>query len=390
MAHTGTPIICFANNDWWYHNRGLFCPQIARRFTKDYRVLFVNSLSMRMPSFRKDKHALKKVLRKLRSICRFLRRTDEGMFVASPISLPLLGSAVGRRINVASVKAQIRLVRTVLRMKRPIYYVNCPPALEVIRHSPRRFLIYERTDLFEEMPGVNRSYIASLDEELTRSADLVLYVNRQLYKQGLPMNPNSILIGHGVDVDLFVDAAENHRRPADLEGIRRPIIGFFGDISSKTSDFALLESVARKLGDMSFVLVGPISADVTRLRDCPNVHLLGSRPYEAIPQYGASFDVAIMPWNQNRWIEFCNPIKLKEYLALGKPVVSTYYPEVQPYADVVHVARDDEQFVAAIREALAQDEPGKVKQRRQKVRDETWDSKVARIQEFMEGRLSGD
>jgi len=311
------------------------------------------------------------------------------MFVLSPVSLPLLGSALGRKLNAVFVAAQIRLAMALLRMKQPVFYINCLPALDVIRKWRKRFLIYERTDLFEEMPGVDKQYVAVLDKELSDNADLVLYVNRQLYERGMQTDRGPLLIGHGVDVDLFTGAADG-TVPDDLTSIPKPIVGFFGDISDKTSDFTLLEFIAKSLGDASLVLVGPISADVAKLRVYSNVHFLGPKSYQQIPHYGAQFDVAIMPWNQNRWIEFCNPVKLKEYLALGKPVVTTYYPEIEPYKDVVYIARNYNEFAAAIRMALEEDDAEKVQRRRDMVRNETWDSKVTMIREFMEERLRID
>ena len=81
--------------------------------------------------------------------------------------------------------------------------------------------------------------------------------------------------------------------------------------------------------------------------DLPNVHWLGFRPYEEIPSYGAAFDVALMPWLRNDWIEQCNPIKMKEYLAIGLPVVSTDFPEVHFYSDTIAIAGDADHFVRA-------------------------------------------
>jgi glycosyltransferase involved in cell wall biosynthesis len=387
MRRRVDPLVCFAGCDWWYHNRGLFCPQIMRRLAKNYRILFVNSLGMRVPSLRKDKHALRKIFRKVRSICRCVRQTDDGMSVLSPVSVPWFGSALSRKLNASFVALQIRMAMWALRIKQPVFYVNCLPALEVIRGWPRRLLIYERTDLFEEMPGADKQYIAALDRELIKSADLVLYVNRQLFEQGLDLNRNSLLIGHGVDVELFVHASQNGDPPADMKGIPGPIVGYFGDVSEKTSDLNLLEYVAQSLRHVSLVFIGSISTDVSGLSSHPNVYFLGQKPYLEIPSYGAQFDVAIMPWNQNRWIEFCNPIKLKEYLALGKPVVTTYYPEIEPYKDLVYVARNYEEFVAAIRTALDEDDPAKVDQRHDMVRNETWDSKVTVIRNFIEEHM---
>jgi glycosyltransferase involved in cell wall biosynthesis len=343
---------------------------------------------MRIPSLRKDRNAAQKIFRKLRSIVRFLRKAEDGMYVLSPVSLPF-GSRIGRKLNAFSVFLQVKLAAILLGFREPVVYIGCPPALGVAKKlGQRRFLVYERTDLFEEMPGANKSYISFLDDELTSSADLVLYVNGALYEQGVGKNKNSLLLGHGVDFDFFVNNSRSGHIPEDIANIPRPIIGFFGDVSDKTSDLALLEFAAEKLREMSFVFVGPVSADVSRLRGLPNVHFLGQKPYDQIPYYGKQFDIAIMAWNKNRWIEFCNPIKMKEYLALGKPVVSTYYPEIEPYSDVVYVAGDYDEFVSCIIKAVEEHDPGKAEERRKRVQNETWDSKVEQIKDAIEKSLN--
>jgi len=107
-----------------------------------------------------------------------------------------------------------------------------------------------------------------------------------------------------------------------------------------------------------------------------NVWMLGQKPYEQIPHYGKCFDVAIMPWKQNRWIEACNPIKLKEYLALGKPIVSTPFPELNKYLDVVYLARTPKEFANCIKRAIRQDSPKLVTTRREKVKNSSWDTKA--------------
>ncbi len=394
MVHTeqysrkGRDIVCFAGCDWWYHNRGLFCPQIMKRLAKDSRILFVNSLGTRIPSLRKDRNAAKKIARKFRSIIRFLRKAQDGMYILSPVSLPL-GSHFGRKLNSCSVFLQVKLVSVLLGFKKPVVYIGCPPALEIAKKlKQRQFMIYERTDLFEEMPGAEKSYIAALDRELAETADLVLYVNRALWDEGVKKNKNSMLIGHGVDYDFFVSGAESKFVPEDITQIRRPIVGFYGDISDKTSDLALLKFAAEKMPDVSFVLVGPVSADVAELKKCRNVYFLGQIPYEQIPFYGKEFDVAIMPWNRNKWIEFCNPVKIKEYLALGKPIVSMYYPEIEPYRDIVYVAHDYDSFVSCILEAVKENNPAMKQLRREMVRNETWDSKVEQIVAVIERDLS--
>jgi glycosyltransferase involved in cell wall biosynthesis len=309
------------------------------------------------------------------------------MYVLTVLSVPFGRSAFGRKLNALFVLLQVRFAMLLTGVKNPLIYVGCPPAFEVAKKLKHRGIIYERTDIFEEMPGVDGPYIASLDDQLVKNACLSLYVNTALHKHGAAKNANSLLIGHGVDYDLFADS-KNGQQPNDIESIRGPIIGFFGDVSGKTSDLKLLEHIARSLPEMSLVFVGPVSADVTRLKQYSNVHFLGQKPYIEIPSYGRAFDVAIMPWNQNRWIEFCNPVKMKEYLALGKPVVTTYYPEVEPYSDVVYVAKDYDDFVDCIRKAVTENDLSLQQQRREKVQNETWDSKAGIIKAFIEEHIN--
>ena len=116
-----------------------------------------------------------------------------------------------------------------------------------------------------------------------------------------------------------------------------------------------------------------------------NVHWLGYRPYDQIPAYGKGFDVALMPWLRNQWIEHSNPIKLKEYLALGLPVVSTDFPEVRHYADVIAIGSDNDEFVRLVRAALAGEGVGSEATRRNRVAQATWDKQAERLLAVGEG-----
>ena len=309
------------------------------------------------------------------------------MYIFSPLSLPLFGNYVGRRLNTFSVFLQVKLVTVLLGIRKPVFYIGCPPAFEIIRRLDREYLIYERTDLFEEAPGANKSYIASLDDELTKSADLVLYVNTTLWEEGSKKNNNSLLLGHGVDFERFARAEESNNVPEDIAAIPKPIVGYYGAIDEKVCDFKLLEHIAKTLPDISLVLIGPISSDVSNLKAYENIFFLGHKPYEQIPHYGKVFDVAIMPWNRNKWIEFCNPVITKEYLALGNPIVSMYYPELKPYQDIVYASSNYNEFIDAICKAVEEKAPHIKKKRQDRVRNETWDNKVQQIIDFINKNL---
>jgi glycosyltransferase involved in cell wall biosynthesis len=139
----------------------------------------------------------------------------------------------------------------------------------------------------------------------------------------------------------------------------------------------LLERLAKSLPEAQLVLIGDATCSMERLTSQPNVHWLGYRPYEEIPRFGAGFDVAIMPWLRNGWIEACNPIKLKEYLALGLPIVSTDFPEVHYYEDLVRIAGDADAFIEHVRQSLADQGPSTPEGRRAAVAASSWDRRAA-------------
>lgn len=376
-------IICFSCGDWWYHNRGHFDMQLMRRYSSDLPILYVNAMGMRFPAIRDGRMFATRIVRKLRSVSKGLTKYASNFYVFSPFSVPLYSRHLTRRANAFLVRCQVRLAIHRMGFKRPLIWVVSPPAIDVIRKLRRAFLIYQRTDDFREFPGVNRGMIAQMDEELIRVADLVLHVNRRLHEDSLSHGANSFLTSHGVDYELFAITCEHEEEPPDIAAIKRPRIGFYGGIDSHTFDVTLLRDVAKVLPDLSFVLIGQCSLDASSLSPLPNVHFLGQKPYQTIPSYGRAFDVAIMPWHQNTWIDACNPVKLKEYLALGKPVVSTPYPQGHEYRDVVYFAKCADEFASAIRRALLEDCAAKRAARVQRVADQTWDALAEDISEVI-------
>jgi glycosyltransferase involved in cell wall biosynthesis len=235
---------------------------------------------------------------------------------------------------------------------------------------------------------VDCGVIKGFDRRLKAEADVTFYVNRLLFDQERADCRNAYLLDHGVDYDLFASAEENPAVPKEMQALRHPVVGFFGGIDDHTSDVPLVTEAARQAPDLTFVFVGSASAEVSGLRVLPNVQLLGQRSYEQVPHYGKCFDVAIMPWRQNRWIEACNPVKLKEYLALGKPVVSTPFPELAQYDGFIYQATDPTSFVAAIRQALAEDSEERQAARRERVKAHTWDAKAEEALRIVEQAMA--
>lgn len=381
-------VVCFGGEDWWYHNRGHFDMQLMRRYARMGTTLYINSIVMQKLNFKKNTGGgaslSHKLIRKLKSILSGLKKTDAGFWVYSPLTLPIHHISCARWLNKIILSRQIYRVAHKLGIDNPIVWVACPAACEIAIKMKKSFLVYQRTDRFEEYPNVDGNIIKTYDQKLKNSADITIFVNQILYDEEIDQCRKALYLDHGVDYEIFSSAGQYPDKPDDMPDIPKPIVGFFGGIDEHTSDIALIEEVVDLLPEMSFVFVGKVSAEVSGLRGKKNVWLLGQKPYEQIPHYGKYFDVAIMPWKQNRWIRACNPIKLKEYLALGKPIVSTPFAELAKYHDVVYEAKTSEEFAESIKRAIEEDNEDQIAIRKQKVEKASWDSKAAiLVQELM-------
>jgi glycosyltransferase involved in cell wall biosynthesis len=372
-------IICLGGEDWWYHNRGHFDFQVMRRLARAWPVLFVNSLGVRMPTVGSNAHDRKlftsRIARKLKSFGRGLVKVENQFSVLSPLSVP---GGMGQRLTSWATGPQILLAARSLGMRRPLVWVHCPAGLSCLDALDPAAVVLQRTDRFEAFPEGNGAIIGAQIAELKRRADLVVYCNPQLQEEERGTVRRSVLIDHGVDLDRFVSAGDARQEPADIAALPRPRIGFVGGIDAHTFDPDLFRGIAKALPDKTFVLVGGCSLppDWCTL---PNVHQLGRRPYEQIADYMAAMDALIMPWNGSDWIKACNPIKLKEYLAVGRPVVSTPFPALMPWKSGVVVADSVGTFATALTHLL--DERHDSSGQRRLVARETWDTKVADLRD---------
>jgi GT2 family glycosyltransferase len=375
--------LCFSAQDWWYHNRAHSDFQLMRRVARDEPVLLVNSIGMRLPLPGRSSGAGRRIARKVRSIAKGVRRPlpdTPGFHVMTPLMLPLYGSRLSRAVNAWLVRAQVRVVARTIGLRRPVVMVTLPTAWDVARALPRRALVFNRSDKHSAFDEANAPVVRRLEGELLTHADRVFYVSSSLQAEDAPVvGDRAVFLDHGVDAEHFRRRGPEEE-PADLRGIAHPRIGFFGGLDDYLVDVALLERVATELPHAQLVRIGDATCAMDSLVAHEDVHWLGFRSYEDIPKYGSGFDVALMPWLANEWIASCNPVKLKEYLALGLPVVTTAYPDAERYRHVVDVAADADEFVRLVGQALAVGAAG-AERRRAAVAATTWDAVAARLRD---------
>ena len=227
------------------------------------------------------------------------------------------------------------------------YYT--PMALALTRHLSPLAVVYDCMDelsAFQGAPATLREH----ERELMQRASLVLTGGRSLYEAKRHQHHNIHALPSSVDVAHFARARSIAIDPRDQAGIPHPRLGFFGVIDERL-DIALVDGVAAARPDWHLVMIGPVvKIDPASLPRRPNIHYLGSKPYGELPHYLAGWDVALLPFARNEATRFISPTKTPEYMAAGKPVVSTSIQDVvRPYGEqgLVRIADDVPAFVDA-------------------------------------------
>jgi glycosyltransferase involved in cell wall biosynthesis len=381
-ALEGESIVCFAGEDWWYHHPHSK-NHLLKRYARRNKVLFVNSISMGLPSMANPDFFLK-IGRKLKSYTRWLRKVPEGLWVMTPVNLPLYGSRIGRWLNRILLVAQLRLVMLLLRISRPILWVAIPTAAEMAGRLGEKLLLYQVSDKYEanEDSALSAHVIRKYDSQLKDAADVVLYSGRKLF--GEATEPNRFFLEQAVDFEHFSDL-QGESAP-ELDGIPHPILGYFGSMDY-VMDTELMAEVARLRPGWHWVLLG-LKSNLVRIA-APNIHFLGSKPYRDLPQYIRQFNVCVLPWREsNTFTSYGSAIKVREYLATGKPVVmAPLYEYLQTPG--LRFYRGTQEFIAQVEAALAEDTPALAAQRQAGVKDGTWDERAGQLAALINSLLRG-
>ncbi len=371
-------VVCFAGTDWWYHPRGHSECQIMRRLARQTTVIWVNSIGMRAPKPGVTRKPLARCWRKLASTLRGIRRDGSGMWVLSPLFIPRYSPRFVR-INGWLVSVQVRALCRALRISRPACWVTVPTAAHAAVRVPAHRRVFNRCDDFAQFPQAHAPTIRALERLLLTSCDSTVFASRELFERERRISRNPVLLEHGVDFDHFARERDDTTKPACLSGTRTTIIGFYGGVEDYTVDLDLLRHVARRFRDSTLVIAGPRSVGTEALESEPNVRVLGPIPYEDLPSVACWFDVGLMPWKRNAWIRACNPIKLREYLALGFPIVSSPFPALTQYRQHIGIGLCRESFLQEISKALEGEHPIKRRGRRNAVRSESWERRSSRV-----------
>jgi glycosyltransferase involved in cell wall biosynthesis len=378
----GQGIICITQ-DW--QGDPTSKKHIMRILSKQNRVIWVNSIGVRRPTV--SAYDLHRIVYKLRRIVSGCREVEPNIFVLDPPVLPLPGVVLAERLNRFILAARLRQLCRRLGMDRPLLWTFQPNVNWLLGSLNERLVIYHCVDDHSELPGVSKEVIAGMERDLVRQADIVLTTAEKLCAERRAINPRTYFIPHGVDAAHFSRALDPKTAVAsEIRTLPKPVIGFFGLLADWV-DLDMIGALARARPKWSFALVGKAQTDLHAVQGLSNVHLIGQRPYSALPGYCRGFDVGVIPFRMNELTLRVNPLKLREYLAAGLPVVSTPLPEVVRYQGVVHIATNREGFLEEIEAALKERTSEGDRARVTMMQSEGWEARVDEMSRLVEERL---
>lgn len=345
--------ICFVvfSDDFGVHPSS--CQHLFRHVPKDTPVLWVNTIGMRNPKLTM-RDLQKAVSKSRRMILGLFKRSqdvtrEEEFHILQPLQLPFLKIPLIRKINRFLVCSSVRRHLLGLKIESSILVTTVPNACDYVGCLGERRVVYYCVDDFSEWPGLEKDMVRTMEDELIRKADIFIATSEDLYSRLSGHGREVHLLTHGVDYDFF-KTAPGMEHPT-LKGIPRPRVGYFGLFDDR-SDKGLLLDLAGRMPDISFVITGNVETETLAMRKMKNIYFTGGIPYKELPSMAKGWDVCILPYKVNRLTDAIQPLKLKEYLATGKSVISTPIKEARNMEDYIIIADTADAWESAIRMSI--------------------------------------
>lgn len=362
------PIIVHSHLRWdWVWQRP---QQFLSRLAAEHPVLFVEE-----PLAVSNMQSPRAVLREVPSVPKIMVLTPE-----------IPGQLADNRAQIDALYQQI--VHNTLagplgrRFQRPVHWFYDPMAAPLFAGKLReRAIVYDCMDELSQFRGAPPELVRR-EHELLALADVVFAGGPKIHRSKLRSNPNCHCYGCGVDVAHFSTALrEETLMPEDVRDLPKPVLGYFGVIDERI-DYTLVEKLSDAFPHGSIVMVGPFTkVDPNHIPHRPNLHWVGGRDYGQLPAYAKAFDVCMMPFALNETTEFINPTKALEYMATGRPIVSTAVEDVVlQFSAVVHVADSQAHFIQCCKNALEKPCTTRISAGLKLAKRNSWDAIVTKLQ----------
>jgi glycosyltransferase involved in cell wall biosynthesis len=265
-----------------------------------------------------------------------------------------------------------------LNFKNYILWIGTPSAAFLLDIFDPTLLIYNPVDRYYAFPFVNSVKTRNYERQIAANSDVIICTAEAIRKDLLPYNEYSFTVTHGVDFNHFHSALSGSNVPEDIKDIPKPIIGYFGGLSDRVN-YRLLSKIEIRYPNASIVLIGKKLQDLGKLEKLPNVHILGYRDLSVLPHYLKQFSVCLIPYHVNELMEGVDPIKLREYLCLGKAVVSVDLPEVRKLEGLVYIGKNEEDYIVKVGKAMEENSASLIEERIRAAKQSDWPVKIEQI-----------
>jgi len=382
----------------WYYELGSNCKNIATEFSKHNRVLYIN-----IPITRKTFHAknnakgVSEHVQIIKEKGETIRQINDNMWQYYPTtlieSINWLPSTSAfsfiNRINNGRFAADIGKAIARMKFKDIILFndndiYNGYHLKELLK--PAAYVYYMRD--FLQGYDFWKKHSSVLEPKLIRKSDVVVTNSIYYAEYASGFNPVSFYTGQGCNLSLFKD--QEHPEPAELNHLKRPLIGYVGALDSARLHIPTIAHMARSKPEASFVLVGPEDRNFleSNLHQIPNIHFLGKKHISELPAFVAHFDVCMNPQEVNLITTGNYPLKIDEYLALGKPVVATRTKAMKLFEEYTFLADKPEDYPALIDSALVSTKPQVAEDRKKFARSHTWENSIYDTYRAIDGFLN--
>jgi len=266
----------------------------------------------------------------------------------------------------------------ILKKNKPVLILSHPSQYRFI-YLPNSGIFYDFLDDTSGFPKVKK--IANLLKEkeekiIKKTQKIFVSSNYFSEKLGKRFPGKVIFVPNGVNLPDFSQALRE--KPAELNNLAEPVIGFYGAISDWV-DLDLLEYLLKEKKELNIVMIGPVDTDISRFKNNQQIHFFGKKPYQELQKYLSFIEIWIIPFCQNEFTETVNPVKAYEYLAAGKKVVSTYLPELKPFESEILITKTKEEFLAKIEICLKSNNKNKTANLQKRLEEYSWPNLARKI-----------
>lgn len=346
-------------------------------------MLWVETVGLRAPQFNKRDlwRSVQKIVDFFSGRRRRIATVPHGLTVICPPTLPFTSIKFVRQLNLWLVRRSVEKATHRLHFKKHTLVVTTPAQVDFVGRLGEQLSVYYCPDQYALWPGMNHQHILQMERTLTERVDGIVAVSDLLAAQFQRSGKSIYTLNQGVDMAHF-----SRSQPQQSTG--RFEIVYFGMIDERL-DLGLILEIARQLPLATIRLIGPATIPLHQFAGVANIQLKPAIPYEYLPEILKTANLFIIPFVLTELSRSCSPLKIKEYLACSRPVISSALPEAERLSQFVHVAKDQKSFVEAVIAATE----GRLSFDTQRVRhfieSETWQVKALEFGQFVSDLRSG-